>query len=301
MNLSTTHLVLASDAAIDLHLHTTYSDGTWAPEQLLDYLAREQFGLAAITDHDRADTVAALQQLALDKHQPVLVGVEMTTLWQDEMTDLRRDEMSGLLEMTDLLCFGFDPDRNALDDLAQDLLRRQRENTREVYENLRRQGYTFSESPDELAAILEKPNPQQPHELAALLIRHGYGTGNPSAGRIILEAGCTFAMNDLAAVVEAAHRSGGVCLLAHPGHKDGFVTYDVQMLDKLRQDVPIDGLEVYHSKHTPDQTAMYLEYAQQHHLLISAGSDSHRPEKPPIKYPAELSRALLERVGIQIE
>ena len=108
-------------------------------------------------------------------------------------------------------------------------------------------------------------------------------------------------MNDLAAVVEAAHRSGAVCLIAHPGHKDGFVTYDAQMLDKLRQDIPIDGLEVYTPKHTPDQTAMYLDYAQQHRLLISAGSDSHRPDKPPIKYRAELSRGLLERVGIQIK
>ncbi len=41
MNSSTTNLVLASEAAIDLHLHTTYSDGSWTPEQLLDYLVRE--------------------------------------------------------------------------------------------------------------------------------------------------------------------------------------------------------------------------------------------------------------------
>jgi len=300
MNLSTTGLVLASHAAIDLHLHTTFSDGTWTPEQLLDYLVREQFGLAAISDHDRVDTIAALQRLALDKHLPVLVAVEMTTLWQDEMTDLRRDEMSGLLEMTDLLCFGFDPDRNALNDLAQDLLRRQRDNTREVFENLGRKGYTFPQSPDALAAILEKPSPQQPHELVALLKRHGYGTGEPSAGKIVLEAGCTFAMNDLAAVVEAAHQSGAVCLIAHPGHKDGFVTFDGQLLDKLRREIPIDGLEVFHPLHTPAQTAMYLEYAQQHHLLVSSGSDSHGPDKPPIKYRAELSRTLLERVGIQI-
>src|SRR4030065_1931795 len=95
MNLSTTGLSLASDAVIDLHLHTTYSDGSWTPEQLLDHLMREGFGLAAISDHDRADTSAALQQLALDKHLPVLVGVEMTPLWQDENTTLRRDEKYG--------------------------------------------------------------------------------------------------------------------------------------------------------------------------------------------------------------
>ena len=298
MKLSTTGLSLAPDAAIDLHLHTTCSDGTWTPGQLLDYLAREQFALAAITDHDRADTVAELQQLALDKHQPVLVAVEMTTLWNDEMSG--KDELSGQDNMTDLLCFGFDPPPNTLNDLARDLLRRQRENTREVYETLQQKGYTFPQEPDALAVLLEQPSPQQPHALAALLDRHGYGKGQPSVGRIVLEAGCAFALNDLAAVVEAAHQSGAVCLIAHPGHTDGFVTYDVKMLDKLRQDIPIDGLEVHTPKHTPDQTAMYLDYARQHHLLMSSGSDSHRPEKPPVKYRAELSRSLLERVGIQV-
>ena len=299
MDLSTTGLNLTPDAAIDLHLHTTFSDGTWTPEQLLDYLVREQFGLVAISDHDRADTVGVLQQLALDKHQPVLVAVEMSTVWKDEMSGI--DELSGQDNMTDLLCFGFDPPPNALNDIAQDLLHRQRDNTREVYENLQRKGYTFPQEPDTLAAILEQPGPQQPFALADLLKKHGYGAGEPSVGRILLEAGCALVTNDLGAVVEAAHNSKAVCILAHPGHKDGFVTYDFRMLDKLRQDIPIDGLEVYSTKHTPEQTAMYLEYAQKNHLLVSSGSDSHRPEKPPIKYRAELSRGLLERVGIHIE
>ncbi len=290
MNLSTTGLSLAADAAIDLHLHTTYSDGRWTVEPLLDYLLGEQFGLAAITDHDRVDMIAAIQQLALDKHLPVLVGVEMSSTWKGELTDL--------------LCYGFDPNHNALNDLAQDLLRRQQENTRQVYENLQRQGYALS--PDGLSAVLAKPSSEQPHALIALLKEHGYGLGDPSAGTLVWEAGCTFvlygfATNEPAAVVEAAHRSGGVCLLAHPGHEDGFVTYDVQLLDQFRQEAPIDGLEVYHPLHTPAQTAMYREYAQKHNLLVSSGSDSHKPDKPPIKYRAELSRGLLERVGIQIE
>jgi len=284
MNLSTTGLRLTADSSIDLQLHTTYSDGRWTLEPLLDYLLREQFGLVAITDHDCADTVATIQQLALDKHLPVLVAVEMTTTWKGEMTDL--------------LCFGFDPNPNALNDLAQDLMRRQQENTREIYENLQRQGYTLS--PDALSAVLAKPSSQQPHAFVAMLKEHGYGLGEPSAGKLVREAGCTFATNDPAAVVEAAHRSGAVCLLAHPGREDGFMTFDVQLLDQFRQEVPIDGLEVYYPLHTPAQTTMYREYAQRHHLLTSAGSDSHGSDKPPIKYRAELSRALLERVGIPI-
>lgn len=287
MNLSTTGLSLAADAAIDLQVHTIHSDGAWTPEELLDYLVREQFGLVAITDHDRADTAIALQQLAQAKHLPVLVAVEMTASWRGEMTDL--------------LCFGFDPTQSALHELAQALVRRQQENTREVYENLHRKGYALPQPPAALADLLAQPSAQQPHALVALLKRQGYGQGEPSAGKIALEAGCTFATNDLAAVVEAAHRSGAVCLIAHPGRTDGFVTYDVQLLDQVRQEAPIDGLEVYYPKHTPAQTTMYQEYAQRHHLLTSAGSDSHGSDKPPVKYRAELCRALLERVGIQIE
>jgi hypothetical protein len=78
------------------------------------------------------------------------------------------------------------------------------------------------------------------------------------------------------------------------------MTYDVPLLDQFRQEVPIDGLEVYYPRHTPTQTAIYRAYARRHHLLTSAGSDSHDPDKPPIPYRAELSRDLLERLGIQI-
>lgn len=285
MNLGTTGLSLAASSAIDLHLHTTYSDGRWTPESLLDYLLREQFVLAAITDHDRTDTVAGIQQLALDKHMPVLVGVEMTTTWKGELTDL--------------LCFGFDPGRNALSELTQDLLWRQQENTRQVYEYVQWQGLTLC--PDALPTLLAKPSAEQPHAIVACVKAHGYDIGEPSVRKILRESGIAFATNEPEAVVEAAHQSGAVCLLAHPGHEEGFVTYDVRLLDQFRQQVPIDGLEVYHPLHTPAQAEMYQEYAQRHHLLISAGSDSHRPDKPPIKYRAELCRDLLERLSIKVE
>jgi nicotinamide mononucleotide adenylyltransferase len=72
------------------------------------------------------------------------------------------------------------------------------------------------------------------------------------------------------------------------------------MLNQLYHDIPIDGLEVYYPLHTADQEAMYLAYAQRNKLLIGAGSDSHTPDRKPIKYRAELCRDLLERVGIEV-
>src|SRR5437867_51911 len=125
----TPHLVLAPDDAIDLQMHTIYSDGTWTPEQLIEYLLSERFCLVAITDHDRVDTAAVLQQLAAQKQLPILAAVEMSTSWRGELTDV--------------LCYGFDPEKTELQELAQDIARRQRENTREVCENLRKIGITF--------------------------------------------------------------------------------------------------------------------------------------------------------------
>jgi len=276
--------VLASDAAIDLQLHTTFSDGTWTPEHLIDYLVREQFGLVAITDHDRVDTAPMLQQLAAEKDLPLLAAAEMSTSWSGELTDV--------------LCYGFDPVTNALQELAQDIAHRQRENTRQVCEHLHKIGISFPQH--ELDALLAKPSAQQPHALVALLKQLGYGTGEPSAGALITEAGFLWATSDLATVVDAAHRSGAVCLIAHPGRGEGYTCYDARLLDELRREVPIDGLEVYYPAHTPEQIVMYREYAETHGLLISSGSDSHGPEKKPIKYRAELSRGLLERLGIQI-
>ncbi|MCP5096964.1 MAG: PHP domain-containing protein [Chloroflexi bacterium] len=283
MNLSTTSLSLSANAAIDLQLHTTYSDGDWTDEQLLDYLIAERFSLAAITDHDRVDIARRLQKLATDKQFPLLVAVEMSAMWKGELTDL--------------LCYGFNPDDNHLDALAQDVTARQHENTRQIFNYLLSKGYALD--PQDLERMLAKPAAQQLPEL--LTLAQKYIQDRKAIGRTLRDGGFAYMTHDPATIVEAAHQSGAVCILAHPGRSDGFVCYDPSLLDELRCEAHIDGIEAYYPLHTPEQTTMYRAYAEQHHLLISAGSDSHHPDKPPIKYRAELCRSFLERVGIQIE
>lgn len=285
MELSTTGFVLAPDAAIDLQMHTTFSDGTWTLAQLLDHVAGEQFGLVAITDHDRLDTAATIQHLAAHKRVSVLTAVEVSASWKGEPTDV--------------LCYGFTSEHNELQGITDNIARRQRENTLEVCGNLRRKGIAVPEG-EALDVLLETPSAQQPHALVAFLKRHGCGSGEPSVGQMLTDAGFAWATTDIAAVVEAAHRSMAVCLIAHPGRGDGYTRFDETLLDELRRTVPIDGIEAYYPAHTPEQTALYVAYAGQHGLLTSSGSDSHEPEKPPIKYRAVLSQKLLERLGIQI-
>lgn len=285
MQLSTDNLVLKPDAAIDLQVHTHFSDGTWQPEALIEYLKQETFELAAITDHDRVDTLKSLQELAIKNGFHLLVAVEMTCRWQDQMTDV--------------LCYGFDPENNHLAVLADDVGKRQRENSQQIFDILRKKGFEFE--PDEVNTVLNKPSSAHLQAVFDLVNAAKAKPEDVPTGKIMLEAGFEWATHDIAVVVDAVHKSDGVCLIAHPGRSDGFICYDSELLDQLRQTVPIDGIEVHYPIHTPEQTAMFLAYAEKHDLLMSSGSDSHNSDKKPIKYPASYSQKLLERVGIQIQ
>ncbi len=282
----TTNLTLAPAAAIDLHMHTNYSDGRWPAQQLIDYLANEHFDLVAVTDHDRVDKVAEIQALGAEKHLPILSGVEITTVWNGKMAHM--------------LCYGFDPEHNALTEVTEKVVRLQLENTHEVHETLRRQGHDFPRQEEVLAE--HQGRLRRPSDNALLLREHGHAPDWQSAMRMIREAGFHTIMADMAETVAAAHRSDAVCLIAHPGRREsGFTYYDPALLDQLRADVPIDGLEVYHPYHNRETIESYLEYIRKHDLLLSTGSDSHSvPGRMPNKHRAEVSRRLLERVGITV-
>jgi predicted metal-dependent phosphoesterase TrpH len=280
----TSQLVLAPEDPIDLQMHTTYSDGLWTPEQLIDYLVHENFALVAVTDHDRVEVSASIQQLAAQKQLPVLVAVEMTTKWHEYSTDI--------------LCYGYGPQHEKLQSLGEAVLRGQRENISEVYEDLLNKGYKF---PRQQAVLRGREGiPLNFDDMARLLIEHKYAPNTLTLGKILNDAGLRTITNDCAEVVDAAHQAGAVCILAHPG-RDDITRYSEAMLDQLRQEVDLDGLEVYYPLHTAEQKDMYLEYTQKHQMLTSSGSDSHSSRHKPIKYRAELSRLLLERVGIQVK
>jgi predicted metal-dependent phosphoesterase TrpH len=267
-------------------MHTTFSDGRWPVQQLIDYLVAEGFDLVAVTDHDRIDTVADIQELAAEKHLPVLAGVEVSTQWQGKMGHM--------------LCYGFDPEHNDLYSLTQQVVRLQLENTYEVNATLRRQGYEFPRQQEVLAETGGEL--RRPIDNAILLFQHNYAPSLREGLSMIKRVGFYAVMADMAETVEAAHRSGAVCLIAHPGRREsGFTFYDPSLLDQLRAEIPIDGIEVYHPYHSQDIVQAYEEYVHKHHLLYSIGSDSHsQPGRMPIKHRAEIIRPLLERLGISV-
>ncbi|HEV2237621.1 MAG TPA: PHP domain-containing protein, partial [Ktedonobacterales bacterium] len=122
-------LTLRPDDAIDLQLHTIYSDGVWQPEELLGYLAGAGFRAVAITDHDHLDHTAELAALGRRHGVFVIPAVEMSTEWEGHLADL--------------LCFAPAFTGDALGVIAKRTERLQLENTRSVNQELERRGYSF--------------------------------------------------------------------------------------------------------------------------------------------------------------
>lgn len=280
---------LAPDDAIDLQMHTVYSDGTWRPDELLDYLAAHRFRVAAITDHDTLEHSDELVALGAARGVLVVPAVEVTTRWGEYWADL--------------LCFapvgvGFEGD--ALRDLVRRTEREQLANTREVHDELLRRGYAFPREAEVLSA--RGGVPRRPDDNMQLLQEHGYAATEGEAFNLIRDAGFRSITSALEDAVAAAHESGAVTILAHPGRQQEEITrFDPPLLAELLRSVPLDGIEVLYPMHTPEQVAAYTAFVEARHLLRSAGSDSHGPdERLPIAFPAATCAELLARCGITV-
>jgi len=278
---------LASNALIDLHMHTTYSDGHWQPKELFSYLSEHHFALVSVTDHDRVDRIEEMQELGCQVGIHVLPGVEVTTEWEGKMGHV--------------LCYGIEPADAGFGSLLQKTVNRQRENTQAVYRELRRRGYEFPRQVEVLAE--QQGDLVRPVDNARLLHAHGYAQNFQEAMKIITDAGFRSIMADMAETVDTAHQAGGVALIAHPGRREsGFTLYTTELLDQVSERVPLDGIEVIHPSHSVEQIADFQAYVSPRGWLQSTGSDSHGPRhRYPIAHQASLSAALLKRCHVILD
>lgn len=277
---------ITAQSAVDLHMHTIYSDGHWTPTALCDYLAANGFALVAVTDHDRVDTVDDVRALGAARGITIVPGVEVTTNWRDGITHL--------------LCLGFDPAGGALAAVTQGVRDGQLANARAVNAALQHQGYAFPR----MATVLADKGGALNHPLdnITLLREHGYAPDFQVGLRLVQEAGHRTVAVPLAEAVAAAHADGGIAIIAHPGRHESETWYDPPVLDELRADaIPVDGLEAYYPRHSPEQVREYAAYCARHGWLASSGSDSHGPrQRYPIAYPAGQVAPLLARLGYPI-
>jgi predicted metal-dependent phosphoesterase TrpH len=283
---ATMHSIFAHDA-VDLHLHTLASDGRWTVAELIDYLATKRFRVAALCDHDTMAAVDDAIELGKKYGLVIVPGVEVTTRWADRQWHL--------------LVYGVDPAlptarafRAILDELADRLWA---EAARAIVA-LERNGYR-------LRALREivGGRPLRPHHVLLALIQEGSATNLATAHEITKRLGEPMTVDvPLSRAVAAAHEAGGICILAHPGRDDGAGVLTVETLERMRMEIPIDGLEAHYRSHTLEQTETLRAWCARFGLLASAGSDSHAPGHPvdPIPYPAVSIAGLLRRFAIDV-
>ena len=275
--------------AVDLHLHTLASDGAWTPAALVDHLVAGGFRVAAVCDHDTQRSVLETTRRAARRAIRIIPGVEVTTRWRDRQWHLlvygirpdRADEAAG-------------PFRSVLADLDALLLGL----AEDARQRLEASGRPLP-SLEEIAA----GRPLWPSDALSAAIREGHAKDLKTAAELVTAVGGGFSADlPLARVVDAAHRAGGVCIVAHPGRSDSVGVMTEEDLDAMLAEVPIDGLEAHYRSYTDEQTALYRELAARRGLLISCGSDSHAPKHPvdPRPWRAAWCADLLGRLGILV-
>ncbi|HEU0026181.1 MAG TPA: PHP domain-containing protein [Ktedonobacterales bacterium] len=274
-------------ALIDLHLHTTYSDGHWAPRALFDQLMERDVAIAAVMDHDQLDHLPEVLALGAERGIIVIPGTEVTARWRETAAHI--------------LCYappatGFSGD--ALRRVVERIRAAMLVNTTMIYRAIRQRGYDFPRQGEILAA--QGGRPIRARDVARLLLESGHVATPAEAMALVIEAGYRQATAPLAEVVEAAHASGALCLLAHPGRGEGEIhRFDPEEIEAILRDVSLDGVEAHYPTHSDEQVAAYTALARRHDLLISAGSDSHGPrQRLPIAYLPAYADALLARLGL---
>ena len=248
---------------IDLHTHTTASDGALAPRELVERAHRLGIRTLSVTDHDTLAGVPAAAAAAAARSIELLPGTEITAVHEG------RD--------VHMLAYFLDPDPAGL---VPFLERQRRDRTRRAREMSAR-----------LAAL---GAPIDLEDLIAGAEAAGKAVARPTVARALLAAGHVASLQQAfdrwlaegrpayvprtgaspADVVRLVLRSGGVPVLAHPGllRRDELIPELVQ--------AGLGGIEVYHSDHDAGAQARYLRVAAQYDLAVSGGSDFHGEDHP---------------------
>ncbi|MGC8793793.1 MAG: PHP domain-containing protein [Bryobacteraceae bacterium] len=256
---------------IDLHTHTTESDGSLSPDELV--VAARDAGLEAlaIADHDTLAGYDRARPLALELGLDLVCAVEIST--QFARTAGGRRHSAHLLAYFPLEPPG-EEFRQWLRELQQ---RRQRRNER-LAQRLQELGLEVTL--DEAVALARKLTGRV--HFARVMVQKGYvGSIREAFWLYLGEGGKAYTPLDKVSLQEAAARvraEGGVPCLAHPGR----LKWDVaEALGELCA-AGLMGLEVYSSEHGPAQTALFLEMARAYGLVATGGSDFHGDGKPGV-------------------
>ena len=254
---------------IDLHAHTTCSDGTDSPLALVKKAAASGITVLGVTDHDStAGWVEATS--ALHGNLKLALGAEVSCLTTDGISV----HMLGLL---------FDGENQALQQLLSDSRDTRIPRMKKMIENLQGAGYDITLE-DVHAATPAGATVGRPHLADALVVKK-IVKSRDEAFTDLLNNDSPFYVSHFAPTPEdsirAIRAAGGVAVIAHPGRYN-LNAMQMDELYKHFKDIGGVGIEVITGSHSPDQYQTYGKIAQQYGFLASRGSDFHDPDESHI-------------------
>lgn len=250
----------------DLHLHSSYSDGSDSVKVLAEKIVAEGLKFVALTDHDTVLGCAEIEKY-IPTNITYIKGVELTC---------KSDDLS-----VHILGYNIDTENKTLLKLIDKgkILRRQKLETRinylKEYRNIE-----FTE--DELNWLYSRISPVKTH-FANLLVKKGLAADNISAMKKYLDniktGNTKFNIEEaIAAIIDA----GGIPVWAHPlgGEGEPHLEKD-EFIQKLNRMISygIKGLECYYSRYNEQESEFLVECANKNNLYISGGSDYHGNNK----------------------
>lgn len=246
---------------LDLHIHTTASDGAWAPEKVVEAAARGGLDVIALADHDSTAGVAAAQAAGRGLDVQVIPALEVSSTWEGREIHI--------------LGYFVDPQAPRLVAHEGRALTVRQDRMQEMLDRLAAQGIRITMEEVEAAAGPERVNIGRPH-LARALVAKGRTTSVVEAfNTLIGDQHEAFVPTQLLTPGEAVAMildSGGLPVWAHPPG---------DLLDTLLPGLVrggLRGLEVYRPSHSRHDVVRLEGICRSTGLLMSGGSDWHTPD-----------------------
>ena len=254
---------------LDLHLHTTHSDGSCTPTEVVGLAHQAGVTALAITDHDITtgldEASAAGEALGIE----VIPGVEISsTLGNSELH---------------ILGYFLDWQDTRLNERLKTLRDSRHRRNPKIVERLQSLGIDLTY--DEVRALAGSDSVGRPHIARALMDKGVVSSAKEAFDRFLADGKPAYVPRDLPSPTEAIHwikAARGLAVLAHPTWLRCTEQSLVELVRQLKAD-GLDGIEVYYSTHAARQTREYLSLAQQLGLLVTGGSDFHGLTKPDIE------------------
>ncbi len=246
--------------AVDLHTHTTASDGTYTPTELVEEAARRGLRFLAVTDHDSTEGLPEAMAAA-ESHRPleILPGIEINC-------DVEGAEIH-------ILGYFMDWQAPWFQDFCREQRRERRARVHRIAERLA--ALNMPIDAEEVFALVKEGSAGRPH-VAQVMMAHGYVKSVREAFDKYLGSGKPANVPRKKLTPEDAVRllrkAGGVPVFAHPGLADRDALIPGLIAAGLM------GIECYYTEHSAGQRATYVELCHDHGLVATGGSDFHGPK-----------------------